>query len=222
MEIIYKPILKRAKGPISLDDVDSKGAGKRTFQVENSHPKLYERKSLQNLFEDSQNIREDEKFRGTKQLLDYKYKETPEYSVEKVINRKKLVTSLDERRNNMPIIAPGDKLYRNVDYSSDFFKEGGLVTGSTNSARYNKTVGKKANNFYDTMDLSSSNLDPKKLWKNKQYEEEQDFNKKYVSGLKSWEVNYLGLLKVSKEIKEDKKNMNKNKKGLKESPKKKK
>jgi hypothetical protein len=159
--------------------------------------------------------------------LDYKYKETPEYSIDKIINRKKLVTSLSERRNDMPIIAPGDKLYRNVDYSTDFFKEGGLVIGSTNSARYNKTVGKKANNFYDTMDLTASSLDPNKLWKNKQYQEEQGVNKKYVTDLKNWEVNYLGLVKLTKEMKErERKNMNKSKKGFKDkekvSPKKKK
>lgn len=123
----------------------------------------------------------------------------------------------------MPIIAPGDKLYRNVDYSADFYKEGGLVVGSTNSARYNKTVGKKANNFYDTLDLTVSTLDPKKLWSNKSYEEEQNINKNYVSGLKTWEVNYLGLIKVSKELKEDKKNMKKTAtKGMKGSPSKKK
>lgn len=101
----------------------------------------------------------------------------------------------------MPIIAPGDKLYRNVDYSPDFFKEGGLVVGSTNSARYNKTCGKKANNFYDTLDLSVPTLDPRKLWNNKLKQEELIFNKDYVSNLASWEENYLGVVKMSKEEK---------------------
>lgn len=135
--------------------------------------------------------------------MDYKYKETPEYKVENTINRKKGVLNLDERRNYMPIIAPGDKIYRNVDYSVDFFKGGGLVVGSTNSARYNKTVGKKANNFYDTLDLNIPTLDPRKLWMSKINEEEQDVNKDYVSGLQEWEYNYLGVERKKKEEKVD-------------------
>ncbi len=125
--------------------------------------------------------------------MEYRYKETPEYLIENVINRKKEISNLDEKRNYMPIVSPGDKIYKNVDYCQDFFKEGGLVVGSTNSARYNKTVGKKANNFYDTLDLNIPTLDPKKLWINKINDEEQDLNKNYVSGLKEWEYNYLGL-----------------------------
>ncbi len=101
----------------------------------------------------------------------------------------------------MPIIAPGDKIYRNVDYSPDFYKEGGLVVGSTNSARYNKTCGKKANNFYDTLDLGIPTLDPKKLWSYKTYLENQNFNKEYVTNLANWEENYLGIVKKSKEEK---------------------
>ncbi len=114
----------------------------------------------------------------------------------------------------MPRIAPGDKLYRNVDYSPDFYKEGGLVVGSTNSARYNKTCGKKANNFYDTLDLSVPTLDAGKLWSNKLSAETLNFNKDYVSNLASWEQNYLGVVKKSKQEKEKmKKSLTKGVKG---------
>jgi len=203
MEIVYRPIAKRVKEPVSLDDLNPKGFGKRTFEdkYEHEQPNLHARRSLLNVHELLQNQREDEKVRCTKQLLEYKYKETPEYSVENTIDRKKRILNLDEKRNYMPIIAPGDKIYRNVDYCQDFFKGGGLVVGSTNSARYNKTVGKKANNFYDTLDLNIPTLDPKKLWNNKINEEEQEVNKDYVSGLKEWEYNYLG---VEKKVKENK------------------
>lgn len=196
---MYRPILHRAKGPESIDDLNAKPAGKRILHPEFSVPKAYGRKNLSDLYDTSQ--REDEKIRCHKQFSNIKYNETPEYYIDEVINRKKLVTSLDARRNFMPIIAPGDKLYRNVDYSPDFYKEGGLVVGSTNSARYNKTCGKKANNFYDTLDLSVPTLDPKKLWNNKVSQEELVFNKDYVSNLVSWEENYLGVVKISKEEK---------------------
>lgn len=199
LEIIYRPVLHRVKGPESIDDLNAHPSGKRILHPEFSQPQAHSRKNLSNLHDTSQ--REDEKIRCHKQFTAQKFSETPEYFIDEVINRKKLVTSLDARRNFMPRIAPGDKLYRNVDYSPDFYKEGGLVVGSTNSARYNKTCGKKANNFYDTLDLYVSTLDPKKLWSNKLCEEELGFNKDYVKGLKSWEENYLGNVKKSKEDK---------------------
>ena len=71
------------------------------------------------------------------------------------------------------------------------------------------------------MDLNVTTLDPKKLWNNKFYEEEQDINKDYVSGLKDWEVNYLGITKVSKEDKKKLLLKSPTKGGFKSSPKKK-
>lgn len=29
------------------------------------------------------------------------------------------------------MVSPGDKIYKHPDYTPDFFKEGGLITGST-------------------------------------------------------------------------------------------
>ena len=40
------------------------------------------------------------------------------------------VKTLIEQRNGLPM-ASGDKIYKNPDYTPDFFKEGGLITGST-------------------------------------------------------------------------------------------
>lgn len=199
MEIVYRPILRRVKGPDSQDDLNAKPMEKKHIFPIFTQPKNYLKKNYSDIFK--HDLREDEKIRATRQFIDIKYQKCPEYSVDEVMNNKKLIKSLDERRNFMPIIAPGDKLYRNVDYSPDFFKEGGLAVGSTISARYNKTVGKKANNFYDTLDLSIPTLDPKKLWRNKIYKEEQNFNKDYVSNLNSWEENCFGITKLSKEEK---------------------
>lgn len=199
LEIVYRPILHRVNGPISIDDLNPKPYGKGIVHPVFTQPNVYSRKSLADIHDWSQ--REDEKIRCTKQFPEIKSHETAEYYIDEVIHRKKLVTSLDARRNFMPIIAPGDKIYRNVDYSPDFFKEGGLAVGSTNSARYNKTCGKKANNFYDTLDLNIPTLDPKKLWSNKIHGEDQNFNKDYVANLGNWEENYLGLVKLSKEEK---------------------
>lgn len=196
MEILNNTGLRRILGPESVDDLNPKPSGVLHIKPINKEPKIYKKTVLSDIYDYSQ--RNDEKINNRRMFNYIKNQNTSEYIIENVINRKKLIQSLDERRNFMPIIAPGDKLYRNVDYSPDFYKEGGLVVGSTNSARYNKTVGKKANNFYDTLDLSVPTLDSKKLWMNKLNEEDQKFNKQYVNSLLSWEENYLGITKKTK------------------------
>ena len=41
------------------------------------------------------------------------------------------VPSLEHQRNSLPFVSLGDKPYRNVDYQAGFFKDRGLVVGST-------------------------------------------------------------------------------------------
>ena len=48
----------------------------------------------------------------------------------------------------------GDKHYRESEHFTTYYKEGGLIPGSTNSINYNKTQSRKAYNFYETLDLS--------------------------------------------------------------------
>lgn len=44
---------------------------------------------------------------------------------------KKRVTTMFEARNGLPMAALGDKNYKTVDYQPNFFREGGLVAGSS-------------------------------------------------------------------------------------------
>lgn len=90
-------------------------------------------------------------------------------------------------RNGFPLKAPGEKSYKNPEYSSDFFKEGGLIPGSTNIFNYCKTVSTKNHFFYETLDVDMKTLDPKKLWKNKQKQDFMDYDTNYVKMLKVWD-----------------------------------
>ena len=47
------------------------------------------------------------------------------------MTKKVRVGSLTERRNHLPMTSLGDKMYKNVDYCKDFFRDGGLIAGST-------------------------------------------------------------------------------------------
>ena len=94
-------------------------------------------------------------------------------------------------RNGIMVKAQGDKSFKNPEYTKNFFKEGGLVPGSSFKPNYNRTVSKKADNFYQTLDLSKTTLNPDKLWVNKVKKEVGDFDNNYVKTLSAWESNVL-------------------------------
>jgi hypothetical protein len=110
-----------------------------------------------------------------------------EITIEKQLGSKAPIKNLSKMRNGFPSIVPGEKSYKNPEYSSDFFKEGGLIPGSTNVLHYLKTVSKKNYFFYETLDLNFKTLNPKKIWKNRQKQEIVDYDTNYVKMLKIWD-----------------------------------
>lgn len=44
---------------------------------------------------------------------------------------KKRVQTIYDQRNGLPLSSLGDKIYKAPEYVTGFFKEGGLITGST-------------------------------------------------------------------------------------------
>ena len=130
---------------------------------------------------------------------------TKEWNVENKMTRKKRILSLYEQRNGMINSNLGDKTYKNVDNSPDFFKEGGLIVGSTNRINYNKTTRKGEDNFYQTLDLDIKVLNSDKIW-NKKLENENLFvDKEYVKNLNQWEENNLETNDKKDKDKNDKK-----------------
>lgn len=71
-----------------------------------------------------------------------------EYLQEEKMGKKKKVLTMYEQRNGMPLKSLGDKIYKAPDYQPNFFKEGGLITGSSNVARMKSTGNAKAIDFY--------------------------------------------------------------------------
>ena len=53
-----------------------------------------------------------------------------EYVLEQQFQTKKRVPNMQAKRNGISLAAPGDKLYKNVDYSPNFFKVEGVIPGS--------------------------------------------------------------------------------------------
>lgn len=54
-----------------------------------------------------------------------------EYSQEGKMGMKKRVHTIYDQRNGMPLSSLGDKIYKAPEYVPGFFKEGGLIVGST-------------------------------------------------------------------------------------------
>lgn len=110
-----------------------------------------------------------------------------EIGVEEQMGPKGRIRNLSEMRNGFPVSAPGDKSYKNPEYSASFYKEGGLIPGSTNVFNYRKNVSRKNYYFYETLNLDVKILDPKKLWKNKEKQDFIDYDTNYVKMLNIWD-----------------------------------
>ena len=114
-----------------------------------------------------------------------------EYCLEDEITKKKRIKSLEEQRNFINLINPGDKNFRYAEYSPGFFKQEGLIIGSTNSIKKSNEARKKINNIYETLDLSVKILDDKKKWKFKIKNEALKNDCDYVANLDNWEKIYI-------------------------------
>lgn len=88
-----------------------------------------------------------------------------EYTAEEMMTQKKRVATLYDQRNGMPMRSGGDKNYKYPDYTPGFFKEGGLVAGSSNQLRQKSGANGKAVDFYSGLKLDQGPLNPgRKTW----------------------------------------------------------
>jgi len=58
-------------------------------------------------------------------------KTTDEVDITKTMGSKKRITTMFEARNGLKMASLGDKNYKSPEYQAGFFREGGLVPGST-------------------------------------------------------------------------------------------
>lgn len=115
-----------------------------------------------------------------------------EISIEKELGGKMRIWNLIQQRNGFLMKNPGDKNYKTSEYLPGFFLDGGLIVGSTNRINQRKNHSKKANDFYDTINLNVNVLNKDKLWKSKEKKDVLDFDSDYVrKTISSWEENIL-------------------------------
>ena len=134
------------------------------------------------------------------------YRSLSELNVEKAMTRKKRINSLEQQRNYYNIVNPGDKNYRYAECSENFFKEGGLIPGSTNILRYSENYNQIKNNIYEHMDLNVRSLDTDKIWNNKLERERKEREMRYVLNLENWDTKNVNFNEVNKKNENDKNN----------------
>ena len=108
------------------------------------------------------------------------------------MTQKQRIKSLYDQRNGLPMTSLGDKNYKHPDYTPGFFKDGGLIPGSTNQLKLKSGGNGKSIDFYSGLKLGGGPLNPgRKTWtqavKEQQLNEELDA----VGSLKDWEKGTL-------------------------------
>lgn len=127
-----------------------------------------------------------------------------EYKQETVMTQKKRTKCLYDQRNGLPLQSLGDKNYKHPDYEPGFFKEGGLITGSTNTLKMKSSGNGKAIDFYSGLKLDQGPLNPnRKTWT--QAVKEQTLNEELaaVDSLKDWERGTLKEVDPNYEVDDD-------------------
>ena len=115
-----------------------------------------------------------------------------ELMLEKEMGGKKRIWTMEQKRNGIDLRNPGDKYYKASEEFPTYYKDGGLIPGSTIAINFNKTRSKTSYNFYETMDLTKPTLDRNKIWENKLKKENLDYDRNYVEKIiVNWEKNIL-------------------------------
>eukprot|EP01017_Pseudomicrothorax_dubius_P035387 TRINITY_DN4945_c0_g1_i3.p1 TRINITY_DN4945_c0_g1~~TRINITY_DN4945_c0_g1_i3.p1 ORF type:complete len:275 (+),score=20.64 TRINITY_DN4945_c0_g1_i3:50-874(+) len=111
-----------------------------------------------------------------------------EVALEKLLGMKHSVETIFQKRNDVPFCSPGDKSYKSVQYSPEFFRGEGLVVGSTNRIR--KTTNHSR--LEPIITLSLPRLHKKTLsWNEVLSLESIKEDEKTVQGLNQWEQTIL-------------------------------
>jgi len=110
---------------------------------------------------------------------------TSEYNDHKqLIGLKKRINGTEQMRNGISYKAPGDKSYKKPEQSAGFFKEGGLVAGSTQKPRIPHKAKKSVANIQETESTGTR-------WTDRVKNEVENEEKDQVNSLVDWEKQVL-------------------------------
>jgi hypothetical protein len=123
---------------------------------------------------------------GIKTFKNLEPSQKNEFMLEDTMGMKTRVKTLSEKRNYLPISSLGDKIYKHPDYSTDFFKGGGLVPGSN----IRKKEQRKRKGEKQILKIVHYKKDYR-TWQEKVRDEERREEVDAVEGIEKWEENVL-------------------------------
>ncbi len=125
---------------------------------------------------------------GIKAYPEKHQKSEVEHVLENDMCEKKRVAGFEGKRNELPMKSLGDKPYKFAEDSTDFYKEGGLIPGSTHPEKIEKKGAGNAKivDYYATLDLSKATLNKGLTWKEKVKQEQLMEDRKAVNDLIVW------------------------------------
>ena len=107
------------------------------------------------------------------------------------MGRKIRIEDEKAQRNGLEVISPGDKAYKTPEHSSGFYREGGLVTGSTIATRAKYQGKSAANNDFATV-LSYEATRPDRIkWRDRERRMKEDEDNDAMRQLIEWEKTIL-------------------------------
>jgi hypothetical protein len=117
---------------------------------------------------------------------------TDEYDFHKTqMGRKIRINDHETQRNGLEVRALGDKSYKKPEHSTGFYKEGGLISGSTISSRIPHQGKSAANNDFATV-LSYEATRPKRnKWKDRERQLKEEEDNDAMRQLIEWEKTIL-------------------------------
>ena len=118
--------------------------------------------------------------------------ETEEFDFHRTqIGKKVRVEGLEKLRNGLDVKALGDKPYKKPEHSTGFYREGGLINGSTNVNKVPHQGKNAGSNDFATV-LSYEATNPKRTkWKDRERKMKEDEDSEAIRQLIEWEKTIL-------------------------------
>lgn len=114
-----------------------------------------------------------------------------EVGIAKLMGSKKRVTTTFEARNGLPMASLGDKIYKTPEYMPGFYRESGLIPGSTNSYKARSSGNANTIDFYSGLKLDGPLNKGMKTYKQVEKEQMLAEEQTDVKTLRQWERTIL-------------------------------
>ena len=125
--------------------------------------------------------------RGIKCDVPFKHREHLEHGLESDMQQKMRIGDFYDKRNGISAASLGDKPYKAPNYAADFYKEAGLVPGSS-TKNYPKNMARKKQIDFTISKQAKWPMRPRQIWSDKVKAEDRRVDVDSVLAADRWEA----------------------------------